>query len=144
SSRRRHTRCYRDWSSDVCSSDLKANKLPSAVEEIEKVRAVLPDDLRVDMLLADCYLRLGENKKVIGLLDPLETNHADDLTIAYLLGSALVRDGQMDRGQVLIDKILKNGDSAEARLLMGVTKMTVHDDAGAVADLQKAVELNPD
>src|SRR5207245_7143391 len=24
SSRRRHTRCYRDWSSDVCSSDLVA------------------------------------------------------------------------------------------------------------------------
>src|SRR6266542_2517571 len=24
SSRRRHTRCYRDWSSDVCSSDLQA------------------------------------------------------------------------------------------------------------------------
>src|SRR5207245_6860837 len=24
SSRRRHTRCYRDWSSDVCSSDLSA------------------------------------------------------------------------------------------------------------------------
>src|SRR3989337_1321193 len=24
SSRRRHTRCYRDWSSDVCSSDLAA------------------------------------------------------------------------------------------------------------------------
>src|SRR5208282_1445363 len=23
-SRRRHTRCYRDWSSDVCSSDLRA------------------------------------------------------------------------------------------------------------------------
>src|SRR5207245_4500785 len=23
SSRRRHTRCYRDWSSDVCSSDLQ-------------------------------------------------------------------------------------------------------------------------
>src|SRR5207245_9854874 len=27
SSRRRHTRCYRDWSSDVCSSDLKPPKL---------------------------------------------------------------------------------------------------------------------
>src|SRR5271169_7114411 len=25
SSRRRHTRCYRDWSSDVCSSDLVDN-----------------------------------------------------------------------------------------------------------------------
>src|SRR5207245_8798458 len=31
SSRRRHTRCYRDWSSDVCSSDLFPIKsLPSA------------------------------------------------------------------------------------------------------------------
>src|SRR5207245_4485332 len=26
SSRRRHTRCYRDWSSDVCSSDLNSEK----------------------------------------------------------------------------------------------------------------------
>src|SRR2546429_4956246 len=28
SSRRRHTRCSRDWSSDVCSSDLSTNTLP--------------------------------------------------------------------------------------------------------------------
>src|SRR6266852_859579 len=27
SSRRRHTRCYRDWSSDVCSSDLPGRRL---------------------------------------------------------------------------------------------------------------------
>src|SRR6266542_6786556 len=27
SSRRRHTRCYRDWSSDVCSSDLSTGRL---------------------------------------------------------------------------------------------------------------------
>src|SRR2546429_4023571 len=26
SSRRRHTRCSRDWSSDVCSSDLRENR----------------------------------------------------------------------------------------------------------------------
>src|SRR5215813_14645887 len=28
SSRRRHTRCGRDWSSDVCSSDLKPGRQP--------------------------------------------------------------------------------------------------------------------
>src|SRR5207245_9059220 len=27
-SRRRHTRCYRDWSSDVCSSDLSSDLVP--------------------------------------------------------------------------------------------------------------------
>src|SRR5207245_4711528 len=30
SSRRRHTRCYRDWSSDVCSSDLVTTGKPEA------------------------------------------------------------------------------------------------------------------
>src|SRR6266852_8996315 len=34
SSRRRHTRCYRDWSSDVCSSDLSP-----AVGEVVRMRA---------------------------------------------------------------------------------------------------------
>src|SRR5208282_4675023 len=41
SSRRRHTRCYRDWSSDVCSSDLLAcdrrllhKRLPAEYEAI--------------------------------------------------------------------------------------------------------------
>src|SRR6266542_4736685 len=34
SSRRRHTRCYRDWSSDVCSSDLKA-MVPTGLVELE-------------------------------------------------------------------------------------------------------------
>src|SRR5690554_2942310 len=29
SSRRRHTRCGRDWSSDVCSSDLRRKQIPS-------------------------------------------------------------------------------------------------------------------
>src|SRR5207245_8573013 len=30
SSRRRHTRCYRDWSSDVCSSDLAESKVTTS------------------------------------------------------------------------------------------------------------------
>src|SRR6266542_4025647 len=31
SSRRRHTRCYRDWSSDVCSSDLVPDRTSGPV-----------------------------------------------------------------------------------------------------------------
>src|SRR6266542_7079343 len=33
SSRRRHTRCYRDWSSDVCSSDLSRRGLAGGIDE---------------------------------------------------------------------------------------------------------------
>src|SRR3712207_8421093 len=33
SSRRRHTRYWRDWSSDVCSSDLEADGVPGLVAD---------------------------------------------------------------------------------------------------------------
>jgi tetratricopeptide (TPR) repeat protein len=121
----------------------KSGKLSLAVDELNTVRQDLPDELRPTLLLADCYLRLGENKKVIELLNPRQQANQDDLAIVYMLGTALVRDGQAGRGQVLIDRILKNGDSAEARLLLGTTKLMVSDFSGALVDLQKAVELNP-
>src|SRR5207245_5058291 len=45
--RRRHTRCYRDWSSDVCSSDLVAD-LVKGGEVIDLVIAdFLKDDVEV-------------------------------------------------------------------------------------------------
>src|SRR2546429_3577361 len=37
SSRRRHTRCSRDWSSDVCSSDLITMMLPEDLTLVPKV-----------------------------------------------------------------------------------------------------------
>src|SRR5687768_552278 len=37
SSRRRHTRCSRDWSSDVCSSDLEADRMAEIVRKIGKI-----------------------------------------------------------------------------------------------------------
>src|SRR6266576_555531 len=121
----------------------KTAKLSLAVAELKKVRTEMPGDLRPMMLEADCYLRLGENKKVIELLTPVQQPNGDDLAIVYMLGTALVRDGQAEKGQVLIDRILRNGDSAEARLLLGTTKLMVNDFSGALVDLQKAVELNP-
>src|SRR2546429_2904840 len=44
SSRRRHTRCSRDWSSDVCSSDLPPSDVPEDPKAYSQDRAV--EDLR--------------------------------------------------------------------------------------------------
>jgi tetratricopeptide (TPR) repeat protein len=118
----------------------KTSQLEKAADTLLKVRKEEPTDTQVVMLLADCYLRLGRNKDVISLLTPMPMS---DLGMRYMLGTALIRDGQVDKGQVIIDPILKNGDSAEARLLMGTTKLVVNDLNGAVVDLKKAVELNP-
>jgi len=94
-------------------------------------------------LLADCWLRQGQDRKVIELLTPWEKLPTSDLATAYLLGTALLRDKQIERGQQMIDRILRNGDSAEAHLLLGTAKMSAMDFTAAIVDCEKAVELNP-
>ena len=122
----------------------KTSQYPKAIETLRKVRNEQPSELQPVIILADCYLRLGRNKDVVELLTPLQQVGPENLAITYMLGTALIRDGQTARGQLIIDQILKNGDSAEARFLMGTTKFMVNDLTGAVIDLKKAVDLNPD
>jgi tetratricopeptide (TPR) repeat protein len=121
----------------------KTAEISSAAEYLAMVVERQPSNRQAVFLLADCDLRLGENKKVIELLTPLEKESPDDKALIYLLGTALIRDEQPKRGQLLVDRILRDGDSAEARLLLGTTKMNAREFAEALTDLQKAAELNP-
>src|SRR5207245_7274234 len=60
SSRRRHTRCYRDWSSDVCSSDL----IPQMA--VERLR-LPPDSPLVGKTLAATGLRTQTGALVLAV-----------------------------------------------------------------------------
>src|SRR5438045_4360842 len=55
SSRRRHTRCLRDWSSDVCSSDLSYTGSALALEDAQGGRLVIAsiDLIAVTKAIAD-------------------------------------------------------------------------------------------
>lgn len=121
----------------------KTGELTAAAKELSALQALVGDQPQVTLLLADTYLQLGQNEKVIQLLRPAAEKTPDDLGVAYLLGSALARDKQFDEGQKYLDKILRNGESAEARLLMGTAKIAAADFAGALADFQKAAGINP-
>src|SRR3989337_3795630 len=54
SSRRRHTRCYRDWSSDVCSSDLIVLR--------DYVRARLGNEKAGELMPRRLAFRSGERR----------------------------------------------------------------------------------
>jgi Tfp pilus assembly protein PilF len=116
----------------------KTSRISAAAEELEKAIQQQPSNRQAVFLLADCDLRLGEYKKVIELLAPLEKESPNDKALIYLLGTALIRDNQPARGQLLVDRILREGESAEARLLLGTTKMNAQDFAEALVDLKKA------
>lgn len=122
----------------------KSRQISEAAAELKSLHAADPSNQQVTLLLADCWLRLGEDAKVVDLLTPLEKQNQGDLAIAYLLGTALLRDKQIERGQLMIDRILRHGDSAEARLLLGTAKLTALEYPAAIEDFQKAVELNPE
>ena len=128
----------------------KAALFTEAAAELSRFVAAapagLPERVNAVLLLADCQVRLGEYKKAVELLSPYEQDGAGTAhgrAVAYLLGNALIGDGQLDRGQLIIDRVFRDEDTAEARLLIGSLMLLMDDGQGAVKALERAIELNP-
>ena len=124
----------------------KAAWFSESATELERFLAAAPDTpqtVNARLVLADCQIRLGEYKKVIQSLSPLAETDASNRTVAYLLGSALIGDGQLNKGQEIIDRVFRDDDSAEAHLLMGSILLVADDAQGALKEVQRALELNP-
>jgi tetratricopeptide (TPR) repeat protein len=121
----------------------KTADIPPAAEELKKVVDKDAQNRNARLLLADCYLQMGQEGQVISLLSGRDAEFGDDRLFAYLLGNALVRRDEVQRGQVYIDRLFKGGETAEARLLMGAAHLRRLDSKAALPDLQRAVELNP-
>jgi tetratricopeptide (TPR) repeat protein len=124
----------------------KAAWFSEAATELEKFIAAVPNSpqtANAQLVLADCQVRLGEYKKVIQSLSPLADADSNNRTLAYLLGSALIGDGQLDKGQAIIDRLFRHEDSAEAHLLMASILLLADDAQSALKEAQRALELNP-
>jgi tetratricopeptide (TPR) repeat protein len=124
----------------------KAAWFAEAASELEKFIAAAPNTPQIanaQLVLADCQVRLGEYKKVIEALSPLADADSSNRTLAYLLGSALIGDGQLDKGQAIIDRLFRHEDSAEAHLLLASILLLADDAQSALKEAQRALELNP-
>lgn len=122
----------------------KAAQLPEAIKAFEAVLAAAPANRPAVLLLADALLQSGQFQQVIDLLSPREEQFAGDLAFGYVLGTALLRTSQHERAQVYLDRIFSAGPSAEAHLLMATALMETRDYSGALAELRKGLDLNPD
>jgi len=128
---------------NLAAAYYKTARILSASKELEAVVAAQPENRNAALLLADCNLRMGEFKKVIELLTPVESAEPDNRAVAYLLGMALINDKRLDEGQRRIERILRDGDSAEAHVMMGTTYLTITEYEKALKEFKRAVELNP-
>ena len=116
----------------------KKGAFAEAVKELK----LLPNDPRVATLLGDCYSRLGQDDQAIAVLRPLEAAQPDDLGVAWLLGSALIRTGHKRDGLEFVEKVAKLGNSAEAYLLAGLTALKMNEFERARDDADGALRLN--
>ncbi|MFB3921780.1 MAG: tetratricopeptide repeat protein [Terriglobia bacterium] len=120
----------------------KSGRLPEACQKFATLHAAAPQEKQITMLLADCHLQLGNYDGVIELLRPVESQDPSDLATAYMLGTALIRTRRIAEGQILLDRILRNGESAEAHFLLGTRFFESGDFPAAVRELGRATELN--
>lgn len=115
-------------------------RLADATAELERLHKVDPSHAQVRHLLADCSLRTGNNARVIELLAPEESSN--DRAVAYLLGTALIRDGQVTRGQRIIDRLFRD-ESAESLMLLGAAQIAAQENRKALETLRRALEIKP-
>jgi tetratricopeptide (TPR) repeat protein len=114
-----------------------------AAGQLTRVVSLDPQNRNAVLLLADAWLRAGENQRAIEVLEPRAQQFGDDRAYAYVLGTALVRDGQLEKGQPLIDRIFRDGDSAEAQLLLGTAHVLGRDYPAAIKAFERSIQLNP-
>jgi tetratricopeptide (TPR) repeat protein len=115
-----------------------------AAAELQRLHVAHPENQQSLYLLADCYLRLGRNSDAVALLEPAYQADPEDRAVDYALGTALIRQGEIQRGETVIDRILKDGNSPEANLLVGEAQFAAGDYKTASATLRDALKHNPD
>jgi tetratricopeptide (TPR) repeat protein len=121
----------------------KKGSLRDASEHLNALHRADPANVRLATLLADCEARLGRDDQVIAVLKPVEAAHPDDLAVAWLLGSALIRTGHRRDGMERVEKVAKQGNSPEAFLLAGQTALKMNQFERARDYADAAQRLNP-
>jgi len=121
----------------------KTGLVAEAARELEQALARDPKNTAALLLLADCRLQMGDEAQVIALLEPHEAELGRDRLYCYLMGTALLRRNDLPRGQLFIDRLFREGDTATVRVLMAVAHLRRDDARSALLDLQRAVELDP-
>ena len=107
-------------------------------------------------LLASCHFNLGEWRKVIALLSPLEMELSQSPALTYLLGVALEEDGRAEEGTPLVENALKDTEWPTSRFRSemradwlnrlarrGGELMENGDYPGAARHLERALALDP-
>jgi tetratricopeptide (TPR) repeat protein len=121
----------------------KAAQFAKAEAVLTRVVKEQPKDKAAALMLASCYFSRDDVHKVIALLSPFESELGGDPQFAYLLGTALIKDRQIESGERYAVTVMKHGDAALAWVMQGTARLMTGDYFQAADAFKKALDANP-
>lgn len=122
----------------------KKGDLEAASREFEELHKVRPEDAQVAILLGDSEVRLGRGAEAAAMLSSMEAANAANPDFEYVLGTALLQEGNRREGAQKLSTLAERTQNADAYLLAGSTFLDLNDFEHARADLEAALRLKPD
>jgi tetratricopeptide (TPR) repeat protein len=121
----------------------KSGRMDAASRIFSDLHAAHPGDRDTSLLAADCLVQLGQPAKAVDLLRPVRASSGQDRAVAYLFGIALLKSGNAEEAQSVLDPILSDPNSAEGNFAIGMSMFMRQDYPAAVKAFGRAAELNP-
>lgn len=123
---------------------LKAGDFETAVKELSKAHALLPEHLQIKQALARAYYGKGDVKPAIGLLKDVHEAEPANTGVAMLLVNLYLEDGDLEAGQKLLEELPAGTMTDPTALInIGILFMNKGDLEQAHEYFDQAVEIDP-
>jgi len=129
---------------DLGLTCLQAGRYEEARGALAQVVAAADTNYTARHYLGVALLKLGRTRQGIRELEQVMHAQPENLDAACTLASAYIREKQLDKAEILIRRILKERDTAEAHLLAGSFYLTSLKYMEALEELRRAQEMDPD
>ena len=114
-----------------------------AQTEFQQVVKAQPENFQARFLNGMCLFYAGKFNPAIVEFEKVYAVQPENISVAYALANAYIQNEQIDKGQLLIDKVFRNLNSAEAHLIIGSFNLARKELQPAAEELKQAVEINP-
>lgn len=128
---------------DLALAEYKTGNLPDAARDLALFHRARPAELQASLLLASCDLSLGRYAAAIQVARPLAASRPGNLAVAYILGTAYIRQGHLQRGGRWINRIMARGNSPIVHLMLGDAYSQRHQLKQARAQYRQAIAMAP-
>lgn len=117
-----------------------------ARQSFEKALILDPDHEDALAGMGETLLKFGQREAAVGMFRRiLELGYSDDVDLILQVGRALFREELMDEAREFFEIAAREApDLAEAAACLGYVRHRQGDDEGAMASLQRALELDED